>query len=392
MPEIRRTACSRDCPDACSLLVTVEDGRATMLRGDPDDPVTKGFLCERTSRFLDRQYDPARFLSPMLRKDGALVPVGWDEALDVAAERLTAIREQSGGAAILHYKSGGSLGILKNLSKLFFEQFGPVSLKRGDICSGAGDAAQEKDFGVADGHDLFDLLNSKTILVWGKNVHVSSVHLLPVLREAQANGATLIGMDPVRTRMAEMCELFVQPRPGADHALAMGVARWLFDHDAVDTAARAHCDHFDDFAEMATSRSLDAWAAACDVAAADVARIAETYGTVKPGAILVGWGLGRRRNGSLTTRALDALGAISGNLGVAGGGVSYDFAREAHFDLSFIGGLETATPSRCCPTAARWRRPSRRARSTSWWTRTRPTRPTAPTWCCRRSRCSRTTT
>jgi len=342
MPDIRRTACSRDCPDACSLLVTVEDGRATMLRGDPDDPVTKGFLCERTSRFLDRQYDPERFVSPMLRRDGALVPIDWDEALDLAAERLLAIREESGGAAILHYKSGGSLGILKNLSKLLFERFGPVSLKRGDICSGAGDAAQEKDFGLADGHDIFDVLNAKTILVWGKNVHVSSVHLLPVLREAKANGATLIGMDPVRTRMAEMCDLFVQPRPGADHALAMGVARWLFDHDAVDAAAREHCDNFEAFAKMATSRSLDDWAAACDVPAADVARIAEAYGTVKPGAILVGWGLGRRRNGSLTTRALDALGAITGNLGVAGGGVSYDFARTGHFDLSFIGDVDTA--------------------------------------------------
>lgn len=239
MSEIRRTTCSRDCPDACTILVTVEDGRATMLRGDPDDPVTRGFLCERTSRFLDRQYDSERFLSPMLRRDGALVPIGWDEALDLAAERLLAIREESGPAAILHYKSGGSRGILKHLASLLFERFGPVSVKRGDICSGAGDAAQAKDFGLADSHDMFDLQSSRTILIWGKNVHASSVHLLPLLREARAQGARLIGVDPVRTRMAEMCELFVQPRPGADFALAMGVARWTPRRAASASRARS---------------------------------------------------------------------------------------------------------------------------------------------------------
>src|SRR5262245_26852217 len=121
---VRRTACNRDCPDACSLLVTVRDGRGVALRGDPDHPVTRGFLCERTSRFLTRQYDPARLVTPLLRRGadrarGAarfaqpLVAIPWDEALDLAAERLAAVRDQSGPAAILHYRSGGSLGLLK---------------------------------------------------------------------------------------------------------------------------------------------------------------------------------------------------------------------------------------------------------------------------------------
>ncbi|HZJ70278.1 MAG TPA: molybdopterin-dependent oxidoreductase, partial [Planctomycetota bacterium] len=267
-PVIRRTTCNRDCPDACSLLVTVADGRATMLRGDPDDPVTRGFLCERTSRFLDRQHDPARLTTPLLRRGGLdtpLQPVGWDEALDVAAQRLLAIRQESGPAAILHYRSGGSLGMLKLLADLLFERFGPVTIKRGDICSGAGEAAQERDFGVSESHDLFDLLHSKTIVLWGKNVHTSNVHLLPVLRQAQAAGARLIGFDPVRTRAAELCELFLQPRPGADFALAMGLARWLFDHDAIDPRAARRCDHFEDFAALARGRDLSGWAAQADV-------------------------------------------------------------------------------------------------------------------------------
>lgn len=341
----RRTTCNRDCPDACTLLVTVEDGRPTLLRGDPEDPVTRGFLCERTGRFLARQADPTRFTAPMMRRDGLdspLEPVGWDEALDLAAERLLAIRAESGPAAILNYRSGGSLGLLKHLVDHLFERFGPVTIKRGDICSGPSDTAQETDFGISESSDLFDLLHSRTILLWGKNVHTSSVHLLPVLRRAKAAGAVLVGIDPVRTRAAEMCALFLQPRPGADAALAMGIARWLFDHGAVDERAPALCERFDAYSAMVHARSVEAWAGLADVPAADLARAAELYGTRRPAAILAGWGLGRRRNGSATTRAIDALGAVSGQLGVHGGGVSANFRRRWAFDLSFVRGIPVA--------------------------------------------------
>jgi anaerobic selenocysteine-containing dehydrogenase len=343
--ELRRTTCNRDCPDACSLLLTVEDGRPTLLRGDPADPVTQGFLCERTSRFLDRQAAPARFTAPMLRRGGLgtpLLPIGWDEALDLAAERLSAIRDASGPAAILHYRSGGSLGLLKHVADRLFEQFGPVTIKRGDICSGPSDTAQETDFGITESSDLFDVLHSRTILLWGKNVHATSVHLLPVLRKAQAAGALLVGIDPVRTRAAGMCALFLQPRPGADAALAMGIARWLFDHGAVDGRAPERCEHFDAYRALVHSRTPEAWAAEADVPAAELARAAELYGTRKPSAILLGWGLGRRRNGSATTRAIDALAAISGQLGVRGGGVSANFRRRAAFDVSFVQGIAAA--------------------------------------------------
>jgi len=339
---VRRTACNRDCPDACSLLVTVEDGRATRLRGDPDDPVTRGFLCERTGRFLERQYAPDRITTPLVRRAGRLVTVDWDEALALAADRLVAARRDHGPGSILHYRSGGSLGMLKAVVDLFFERFGPVAVKRGDICSGAGEAAQELDFGVAESHDLHDLVHARTILLWGKNPHVSSVHLLPVLREAMRRGATLVGIDPVRTKAAGLCHLFLQVRPGADADLSFGIARWLFDRGLVPDEALARCDHVDAYREIVHARDVAGWARRADVDVADLERVAALYGEERPSALLVGWGLARRGNGAATVRALDALGAVSGNLGVPGGGVSYYFGRRAPFDLDFVRGRAAA--------------------------------------------------
>ena len=337
--ETRKTICNRDCPDACGIVATVETTsageRVVKLAGDPDHPITDGFLCWRTNHFLNLQYGPERVTEPLLRgTDGQLRPVSWDEALDFAAGRLLQIRAESGPASILHYRSGGSLGLLKSVSDAFFRAFGPVTSKRGDICSGAGDAAQAMDFGESESHDLHDLLNARHILVWGKNVIVSSPHTLPVLKQARARGARLCLIDPVHHKTATLCDRFIQPRPGGDFALAMAVARRLFERDAVPARAAERCDNLDAFRAMAFGRTVEAWCAEADVpvdAADDLAsRLA-----AGPTAILVGWGMGRRLNGASIVRALDALCAVSGNLGVPGGGVSFYFRRRRGFDTAF---------------------------------------------------------
>ena len=344
MQTIRRTVCSRDCPDACSIHVTVEDGVAVKLQGDRRDPITAGFLCERTNRFLDRQYADDRLTEPLVRKDGALVPITWPDAMALAARKLHDAKNQYGAASILHYKSGGSLGMLKAAPHLVLEAFGPVTTKRGDICSGAGEAAQRLDFGVSDSHAVEDLLNSATILLWGKNPHTSGVHLLPILKAARAKGAKIIGVDPIRTRAARLCDEFLTVRPGADYALAMAVARWLFDNDAVDRDVSSYCDNLEDFRNLACEKSIAGWCAEADVPVAAAISMAERYGTARPGALLIGWGLARRANGSRTVRALDGLAAITGNLGVPGGGASYYFARAQAFDTAL--GRQRIEPAR----------------------------------------------
>ncbi len=336
-----RTACNRDCPDACGIIATVEDGRIVRIQGDPDHPVTQGFLCHRTSRFLERQYDPARLLTPLLRTGSTFEPISWPSALDLIATRMLRIRDESGGAAILHYRCGGSLGMMKHVTDYFFEKFGPVAVKSGDVCTGAGDAAQLEDFGQKNSNDLFDLLASKTIVLWGKNPYVGQVHLLPILKEARRRGARLVLIDPVHHRTASLCEQYLQPRPGGDIALALGVACWLFEHQRYDPQAHSYCNHFEQFRTLAKSRSPAEWAQIADVEEAQLVELAASY-AAGPSAILVGWGMQRRAHGCATIRAIDALGAISGNLGVSGGGVSFYYERRGAFDTSFARGGEVA--------------------------------------------------
>ena len=240
MRQVMRTVCNRDCPDTCGIVAHVEDGRVVQLGGDPSHPVTNGFLCWRTNNFLPLQYSKDRLTTPLLRGR----PVSWDEALDFAASELLRVRRDFGPAAIFHYRSGGSLGALKHLSDYFFSEFGPVTVKRGDICSGAGDEAQLLDFGEEDANDLHDLLNSRNILLWGKNVVVSSPHTVPVLKESRAEKMLI---DPVWHKTAHLCDAFVQLRPGGDFALAMAVASILFEKEWADPAASSYCDNLPQF-------------------------------------------------------------------------------------------------------------------------------------------------
>ena len=337
--------CNRDCPDTCGIVATVDGGRVIKLGGDPEHPITRGFLCYRTNQFLQRQYSPERLTTPLLRKGGALTPVSWDEALDHVAEALLRIRTQSGPAAIFHYRSGGSLGLLKLLCDYFFERLGPVTIKRGDICSGAGEAAQELDFGVSDSSDPATLLESRHIITWGKNLHTSSPHLIPLLKEAMARGTEVVLIDPVAHAGQRLAQHYHQVAPGGDFALALAVARLLFERGHVDPNVRSYCDHVDEFRALSESRSLEAWCQDADVSPAVAADLAERLGPGKPCAILVGWGMGRRSNGGAIVRALDALAAVSGNLGIAGGGASFYFQRRRAFETSFVQGLAAAPRS-----------------------------------------------
>jgi len=333
--ETRKTTCSRDCPDACAIVATVETAagaapRVLRLEGDPAHPVTKGFLCFRTSRFVDLQDGPSRVRSPLLRKGRDLEPVSWDEALDVLVDRLTRIRTESGPAAIFHYRSGGSLGLLKTLADQFFEELGPCATKVGDICSGAGEAAQETDLGISESSDLHTLLDSRHIVLWGKNPTVSNVHLVPILKEARARGAKLWLIDPVHHKTAALVDRVVQPVPGGDLDLALGVAALVVERGGMAPETADRCDHLDGFLALLGEQTPAQYAAAAGVPLEVLSDLAEAF-CDGPTAIQVGWGMQRRLHGAAIVRALDALSAISGNLYRRGGGCSFYFGRRRAF-------------------------------------------------------------
>lgn len=332
-----RTACTRDCPDACQILATVDGGRVVRLRGDPAHPVTRGFLCYRTDHYLDRQYSSERLTQPLIRRNGVHVPATWDEALDAVAEALANARDRHGPASIFHYQSGGSLGLLKQLNRYFFELLGPVTTKRGDICGGAGEAAQHADMGISDAPDLAGLARSQAIVLWGKNAAETGGHVIPYLKAARDRGAATVQIDPVHHRATvALVDRYHQVRPGGDGFLALGVARLLLDEGRTDPEVRQYTDGFDAFAALAARHTAAQWAERAGVPFAAVRDLADLFAERKPAAIFVGWGLGRRLHGSATVRLIDALAAITGNLGVEGGGVYYYFQRRGGFDTSFI--------------------------------------------------------
>lgn len=338
MPHEVRTACTRDCPDACQIIATVDDGgRVTRLRGDRAHPVTGAALCYRTDRYLDRQYSEERLTTPLVRRGGALQPATWDEALDLVAEKIREARDIHGFASILRVGGGGSLGLLKLVNRHFWELFGPITHTRGDICSGAGEAAQEADMGISDAHDLDDLANSRAIVLWGKNVAETGVHLIPYLKQARKRGAPILQIDPVHNaKTLAHCDRHVAPRPGTDGYLALAVARALFDGGHADAEAASYCANFEAFEALVRRRSVAEWAARAELDEAAARAIADLYAEHKPTATFVGWGMARRLHGSATVRLVDAIAAITGNLGVPGGGATYYFQRRGGFDTSFI--------------------------------------------------------
>lgn len=345
MPTTIRTACTRDCPDACGLVAHVRDGRVTRLSGDPDHPVTRGFLCYRTgARYLDRHYAADRLRTPLLRQGDEFVPIDWDQALDRAATEIERVRGKSGAASILHVQGGGSLGILKKLNTLFFRHLGGATETRGEVCDGAGSAANEMDFGRPDANDPEQLLSARGIIIWGKNLASSTPHTVPFINQARKKGTPVLLIDPLPHKGRGQVEAWYQPRPGGDAALALGIARVVVESERVDPDVRDYCDNLDAFLELVRSRSVEEWAAEADLPVADLHTLATFLADRSPVTGILGWGMQRRNNGATQVRAIDALFALTGNIGRPGAGAAFTTARSRPFDLSVVDALADRVP------------------------------------------------
>jgi anaerobic selenocysteine-containing dehydrogenase len=327
MRRILHSTCALDCPDACSLLVTVEDGKAVRLQGDPAHPVTRGFLCGKVARYLEREYSPSRLLHP-LRRSGAkgearFERIGWDEALDEIAARLSQIASTHGPEAVLPYSYAGTMGYLNGsgMDRRFFHRLGASRLDR-TICASAGAAGLNESLGCRLGTPPEQFAQSKLILAWGANIHATNVHLWPFIVEARRNGARLYVIDPVRTRTAELADRHFAPYPGSDLALALGLLHVIFRDRLEDSEyIERHCEGGASLRARAALYPPARVESLTGIPARDIETLARDYATTRPAAIRLNYGVQRSERGGRAVQAISLLPAVTGAWKHPGGGL-----------------------------------------------------------------------
>jgi len=325
---IVHAACPHDCPDTCAMLVEVTDGRATNVSGDEAHKPTRGFLCTKVTRYLERVYHPDRLLYPMRRTgakgEGRFARISWDEAVAEIAERFRRIAESVDGAeSILPYSYGGTMGIVQggSMDRRFFHRLGASLLER-TICASAGTAGLVATMGSKYGTDMENFHRARLIVLWGTNTLTSNIHLWPEIKEALANGARLIGIDPYRNQTLDHCQQFIQVRPGTDAALALAmiqviISEGLCDYDYIEK----HTLGFELLKERAAAWPPSRAAAVCGISEAEIIGFAREYATTRPAVIRINYGLQRHAGGGMAVRAIACLPALVGAWREAGGGV-----------------------------------------------------------------------
>ena len=331
-----RAVCSHDCPDSCGVLVTVNsEGRAVKVQGDPEHPVTQGFLCAKVAKYLDRVYAPDRILYPLRRKPGApkgplvrgreqecFERISWDEALDSIAARLGEISDRYGPESILPYSYAGTIGVLGygSMDRRFFHRLGASRLDR-TICSEAGGVAWNLVYGKKLGTPPEDFRLAKLIIAWASNIHGNNVHLWPFIEQARRNGARFIVIDPYRTRTAALADWHIPIRPGTDAALALGLMHVILKEGLEDREYIAEMTHgFDRLAERVSEYTPQRVAGLTGMSVHEVEQLAREYATTRPAAIRLNYGVQRNESGGASVRAVAMLPAITGAWRHRGGG------------------------------------------------------------------------
>lgn len=320
--------CHHDCPDSCGWVVTVNDGAAVRLRGNPDHPFSRGELCPKVNRFLDRVHSPDRLLHPLVRRGpkgtGDFARASWDEALALVAERVGDVVRTHGGEAVLPWRDAGTQGLLQmsSLDRRFFARLG-ASRMTGSLCGGTAAAGTAATYGSARTADPTDVRHARLVLLWGTNTRLTNRHLWPFVDEARAAGATVVAVDPVRTATARAADWFVQPLPGTDVALMLGMMHVLVHDDLIDhDYVERHATGFDDLAEHVAGWTPERAAAACGIEAGAVERLAHAYGTTTPAFIRTLIGPEHHEQGAMFFRTLACLPVLTGAWRHRGGGLA----------------------------------------------------------------------
>jgi anaerobic selenocysteine-containing dehydrogenase len=340
-----RCVCPHDCPDTCGMLVTVaDDGRAVELRGDPEHPFTRGFLCQKVAHYLDRTYHPERLRWPMKRVgpkgEGRFTRISWDEAINTVARRFADIAASADGPqAILPYSYAGTMGKLQgsSLDRRFFHRLGASLLDR-TICATAGAAGCDVTLGTRAAIDPEAVRHSRYIINWGSNTVVTNSHLWTIMHRARKAGAKIVTIDPYQSRTAARSDWWLPIRPGTDAALALGLMHviWRDGFQDDDYLAR-HCLG----GEQLRDRALREYppekvAAITGISAADIERLAREYATTRPALIRLNYGLQRHAGGGMAVRTITCLPAVTGSWRDVGGGALLSTSKLYPFDSAAL--------------------------------------------------------
>jgi anaerobic selenocysteine-containing dehydrogenase len=327
MMAVRSSVCALDCPDCCSLLINVEDGKGTKLRGNPDHPITRGFLCGKVAQYLEREYSRERLLYPQRRAgakgEGRFERISWDEALDAIASRLQGIAAEFGSEAILPYSYCGTMGYLQSsgMDRRFFHRVGASRLDR-TICASAGTAGLNEALGCRLATEPEQFRQSKLIIAWGANIHGTNVHLWPFIVEARRQGARFYTIDPVLTRTARLADKHFFINPGSDLALALGLMHVIFAEGLED---RDYIDRYTSGVGSLRARVAayppERVAQLTGIARHDIVALAREYAATRPAAIRVNYGVQRSERGGRGIQAIALLPAVTGQWRHAGGGL-----------------------------------------------------------------------
>lgn len=315
--------CTLDCFDCCKFNVYVEDNKIVKMEGDKNHPYTKGFVCKKGLAHVDKLNHKDRIYSPMIKKNNKWVEISFDEALDIMAKKLKYYKDNFGSKSIMYYEQYGNGSVLKSIANIFLNMYGGVSEAKGGPCWSAGMKAQKYDFGSAKSHSLEDMLNSKSIFVWGKNPAFTTIHTTKMLKKAKDNGSKVVVIDPIYTETAKMSDLYIRVNPGGDFALALAMGKIIVEQDLYDEEyIKSYVLGFTEYKDYLEELNLDDLLRKAGVSKGEVQKLVDLY-TDKYSTLLLGYGMQKYKNGGNTIRAIDALGAITGQVGFSGGGVNY---------------------------------------------------------------------
>lgn len=342
------TSCPLDCPDNCSLNVTVENGRLLTLDGSSATPTTNGFICAKVRNFTAHVYDERRVKYPLVRKgpkgSGAFARLPWDDALERIAQEIERAKAQWGGESILPFYYGGSNGLLSQdcADAELFRGLGASRIAR-TLCAAATGAAAQAMYGKMPGVGYEDYADAQLIVVWGANPSATGMHLVPFINAARAKGAALVVVDPRQTKLARLADLHLALRPGTDLPVALSVIRHVFSTGQADRAfLDAHTTGAEGLEAAARPWTVERAAAEAGVDASALQRFADLYVERSPAVIRCGWGLERNRNGGNAVLAVLALPAVAGKFGVHGGG--YTLSNSGAYGLASKPWVQTPEP------------------------------------------------